>query len=127
MGCTRFCKALYGPWVMGRMLLKGMAGEEFNSQLEWLSDELLEKDPAGASGSDKGVSPSSPGEYFTLTRISNGWPVNIEFVCLARGGFVPDVGCYFRDVGSGLIGPGVQEEEQSDHLEGCRSGKDCHS
>ena len=54
----------------------GEAGEEFDSQLEWLSDELSEEDPTGAPGSDKGVSPSSPSEYFAQTGISDGWPVN---------------------------------------------------
>ena len=54
------------------------AGEEFDSQLEWLSDELSKKDPTGAPGSDKGVSASSPSEYFAPTGISDGWPINIE-------------------------------------------------
>ena len=56
------------------------AGEEFNSQLKWLSNELSEEDSAGAPGSDKGVSPSSPGKYFALTGISDGWPINILFI-----------------------------------------------
>ena len=105
------------------------AGEEFNSQLEWLSNELLEENSVRAPGSNKGVSQSSPGEYFAPTGISDGWPINIEFIQPARGGFVPDVRCCYGDVRSSLVGPGVtgfQEEEQPDHVEDSRSGRDCH-
>ena len=59
------------------------AGEEFDSQLEWLSDELSEEDPTRDPGSNKGVSSSSPSKYFALSGISDGWPINIEFICPA--------------------------------------------
>ena len=101
------------------------AGEEYDSQLEWLSNELSEDNPEGAPGSNKGVSPSSPSKYFALTRISNGWPISIQFIHPTRDGFAPDVRHCYGDVRSSLVRPGVsgiQEECLENQL-----SKDHHS
>ena len=61
-------------------------GEEFDSQLEWLSDELLEDNLKGAPGSDKGVSPSSPASTLPhLEFLIGGTLPSTSFVRLEEG------------------------------------------
>ena len=105
------------------------AGEEYNPELKWLkleSESEIDNDQSLGGGS--GVLEGSSGEYFAPTGISDGWPINIEFVRPARGGYAPDVRRHNRDVESGLVGPGVtgiqgfQEERVGEG-----SGKDRHS
>ena len=101
------------------------AGEEFHSELEWLSTDASEDNKKGSVGGRERVFPGSASEYFAPTGISDGWPVAINFICPSRGGLAPDVECCYGDVRASLVRPGVsvvQEECLEEY-----SGKDRHS
>ena len=101
------------------------AGEEYDPELKWLDSESelgSEDHQKGSSGSGSGVLGSSSGKYFASTGISNGWPVAVEFVHLAGGGYAPDVRGNYRDVGDGLVGPGVAGGFSEKHLKGSQEG-----
>ena len=103
------------------------AGEEYDPKLKWLDSESESSvDNDGSSGHSSGVLEGSSSEYFALSRISNSWPVNIEFICPARGGYAPDVSGGYGDVGDVLCGPGVPGGSSEERVEGSQEGRDCH-
>ena len=104
------------------------AGEEYDPKLKWLKSESeLEVDNDWSSGRSSGILEGSSGKYFALSGISDSWPINIEFVRLSRGGYVPDVKRHNGDVRDSLVRPGVPGGSGEKYLEGSQEGQDRHN
>ena len=103
------------------------AGEEYDPELKWLNSESeLEVDNDQSSGCGSGVLEGSFGEYFAPSGISDGRPVNVEFVRPAGGGYAPDVTGGYGDVGDVLCGPGIPGGSSKECVEGSQEGRDRH-
>ena len=80
------------------------AGEEYDPELKWLdleSESGAEVNDDRSSGHGSGVEECSSGKYASPA------VVHIKFIHPSGGGFAPDVGGSYSDVGDSLIGPGA--------------------
>ena len=103
------------------------AGGEYDPELKWLNLESeLEVNNDWSSGHGSGVLEGSSSKYFAPSRISDGWPVAIEFIHLSGRGYAPDVWGDFSDVGDSLVGPGVPGGVGKECMEGPQEGWDRH-
>ena len=105
------------------------AGEEYDPKLKWLeseSESCVEVNDDWSSGCSSEVLEGSSSEYFAPSGISNSWPITIKLVCPSGGGYAPDVRSNYRDVGDGLVGPGVSGGSGEKSLEDSQGGWDRH-
>ena len=99
------------------------AGEEYDPELKWLeseSEQGEEVDDDRSSGRGSGVEECSSSEYASPA------VVRLEFVRPPRGGYAPDVGGDYENVGDCLVGPGISGRGGEEHLERSQAGRDRH-
>ena len=93
------------------------AGEEYDSEFPWLTskDSGTGDDSEGTRRHHKAV----PQIRFTVCHRSSAASISkgqaylqsIKFIPTTGGGYAPDVAGCIRDIGDGLVGPGVSEDQ----------------
>ena len=99
------------------------AGEEYDPEPKWLK---LESELGAEVGDDRSSGHGSGVEECSSCKYTSPAVVRLKFIHPPRGGYAPDVGGSYGDVGDGLVGPGVPGESSEEQLERSQAGRDCH-